>query len=62
MIQAFFGTEGLSHLIVYDQIGTILIFATYGSIVLSIYGRDSSLNLPNVALKMLLFPHPVVSS
>lgn len=56
MIQAFFGTAGLPHLIVYDQIGTMVIFATYGSIILSIYGRDSSLNLPKVALKMLLFP------
>ncbi len=56
MIQAFFGAAGLPHLIVYDQIGTMVIFATYGSIVLSIYGRDSSLNLPKVALKMLLFP------
>jgi predicted permease len=56
MIQAFFGTAGLPHLIVYDQIGTMVIFATYGSIVLSVYGRDSSLNLPKVALKMLLFP------
>lgn len=56
MIQAFFGAAGLPHLIVYDQIGTMVIFATYGSIILSMYGRDSSLNLPKVALKMLLFP------
>ena len=56
MIQAFFGSAGLSHLIVYDQVGTVLIFATYGSIILSLYGRDSVLNLPKVARKMMLFP------
>ena len=56
MIQAFFGSAGLSHLIVYDQVGTVLIFATYGSIILSLYGRDSVLNLPIVARKMMLFP------
>ena len=56
VIQAYFGAAGLNHLIVYDQAGTILIFATYGSVILSLHGRDSSLNLPTVASKMLLFP------
>jgi predicted permease len=56
VIQAFFGSAGLNHLIIYDQVGTMLIFATYGSMILSLYGRDCSLNLPTVARKMLLFP------
>lgn len=56
MIQAFFGTAGLAHLIVYDQAGSILIFATYGSVILSLYGRDNSLTLPVMARKILLFP------
>ena len=56
VIQAFFGSAGLNHLIVYDQVGTMLIFATYGSIILSLYGRDTTLDLPTVARKMLLFP------
>ncbi len=56
VIQAYFGSAGLNHLIVYDQAGTILIFATYGSVILSLHGRGSSLNLPTVARKMLLFP------
>ncbi|MFA7404480.1 MAG: AEC family transporter, partial [Pelobacteraceae bacterium] len=29
MISAFFGDAGLRHLVVYDQFGTMLIFATY---------------------------------
>ena len=56
IIEAFFGTAALSHLIVYDQVGTILIFATYGSIILSLYGRDDAINLPAVARQMLLYP------
>ncbi|HXE95193.1 MAG TPA: AEC family transporter [Dongiaceae bacterium] len=56
VIQAFFGTAALSHLIIYDQVGTMLIFATYGSVILSLYGRGSSLSLPTVARRMLLFP------
>ena len=59
VIQAFFGAAALSDLIIYDQVGTMLIFATYGSIILSMYGRDSSLNLPTVARRMLLFPPTV---
>jgi predicted permease len=56
IIEAFFGTAALSHLIVYDQVGTILIFATYGSIILALYGRDGAFNLPAVARQMLMYP------
>jgi malate permease and related proteins len=56
IVQAFFGAAGLPPLIVYDQLGTMLIFATYGSFILALYGRDGKFNLPSVARKMLLFP------
>lgn len=56
MVQAFFGQAGLPHLIVYDQLGTMLIFSTYGSFILAAYGEDSRFHLPSVARKMILFP------
>jgi malate permease and related proteins len=56
MVQAFFGAAGLPHLIVYDQLGTMVIFSTYGSLILAMYGRDGRLHLPSVARKMILFP------
>ncbi|MDR3581610.1 MAG: AEC family transporter [Oryzomonas sp.] len=56
MIQTFFGAVGLSSLIIYDQLGTMMIMATYGSIVLALYGRESALDLSAMARKMLLFP------
>jgi len=56
IIQAFFGEAGIPYLIIYDQLGTIMIFSTYGSLILAIYGRDSSFNLPAVARRILLFP------
>lgn len=56
MVNAFYGAVGLSHLIVYDLVGTLVIFATYGSIVLSIYGKDSALTFSAVAKRILLFP------
>lgn len=59
IITAFFGEAGLRHLIVYDQFGTILIFATYGSLILALYGRDGSINLWSVAKRVLLFPPSV---
>jgi len=56
IVQAFFGAPGLPHLIIYDQLGTILIFSSYGSVVLAMYGRERALDLPAVARRMLLFP------
>jgi predicted permease len=56
MIQTFFGEAGLPSLIIYDQLGTMMIMGTYGSIVLALYGRESSLDLSAMARKMLLFP------
>lgn len=56
MIQAFFGAAGLPYLIIYDQLGTLLIMVTYGSLVLALYGRESSLKLSAVVRRTLLFP------
>jgi malate permease and related proteins len=56
MVTAFFGQAGLPPLIVYDQLGTMLIFSTYGSFILAVYGEGSKFNLPAVARKMILFP------
>jgi predicted permease len=56
MIQAFFGAAGLPYLIVYDQIGTMLIFASYGSLILALYGRDGAADLSAIARRALLFP------
>jgi len=56
MIQTFFGAAGLPYLIIYDQLGSMMIMGTYGSFVLALYGRESSLGLSAVARKMLLFP------
>lgn len=56
IIQSLLGTAALSDLIIYDQAGTMLICATYGSTILSMYGKNSSLNIPAVLKRMLLFP------
>jgi len=56
VVQAFFGSAGLPYLIIYDQFGTMLIFATYGSLILALYGRDRTFSAASVAKKMILFP------
>ena len=56
MIQTFFGAPGLPPLIIYDQLGTMMIMGTYGSIILALYGRESSLDLSAIARRTLLFP------
>lgn len=55
MVNAFFGEAGIPHLILYDQIGTMLIFATYGSVVLSIYSGEKS-GAQTMVRRALLFP------
>lgn len=59
MISAFFGETGLRHLVVYDQFGTILIFASYGSLILALYGKNRSITLKNIIGRVLLFPPSV---
>jgi len=59
IITAFFGEAGLRHLIVYDQFGTMLIFATYGSLILALYGKEGAISLRSVARRILLFPPSV---
>ena len=56
MVNAFFGENGIPYLIIYDQIGTMFIFAVYGSIVLAMFGREGSVNIAEVARRALLFP------
>jgi predicted permease len=56
MVQAFFGEAGIPFLIIYDQVGTMLIFALYGSTILAMYGREGSVNALEVAKRALTFP------
>ena len=56
VVQTFFGAEGLPTLIVYDQFGTMAIFATYGSLILALYGRQGKLDVAATARRALLFP------
>lgn len=56
IINAFFGESGLRHLIVYDQFGTMLIFATYGSLILALYGKEGSAGPRTMLMRAVQFP------
>ncbi len=61
MVNAFFGSTGIPFLIVYDQIGTMLIFSLYGSLILAMYGREGALNVSSVARRVLTFPPTIAA-
>ena len=57
MVRAFFGEEGIPYAVLYDQLGSFLALATYGSAVLAIYGQgDNKPTLNSVIKRILTFP------
>lgn len=56
MVSAFFGETGIPYLIIYDQVGTMLIFALYGSVILAMFGREGEIKVAEVAKRAILFP------
>ncbi|MCF8068838.1 MAG: AEC family transporter [Desulfobacterales bacterium] len=56
MVQAFFGRSGVPYAVVYDQLGSFLAFATYGSVVLALYSGGEKPGFMNILLRILSFP------
>jgi len=55
MIEAFYGESYIPQALIYDQFGTFLIFATYGTIVVSVF-RGDDISVSKIAKKIFLFP------
>ncbi|WP_303722117.1 AEC family transporter [Malonomonas rubra] len=56
MVKAFFGETGIPFLIIYDQIGTMIIFAIFGSVILAMHSCEGKVNIAGVAKRAILFP------
>ncbi|RJR18761.1 MAG: AEC family transporter [Nitrospiraceae bacterium] len=57
MVQAFFGDQAVPYALLYDQLGSFLALATYGSLVLALYGTGTtSPTLQSVVKKVISFP------
>lgn len=60
IVGGYFGQEALGYVMVYDQFGTFLALATYGSVIVALYSKNSVLNIKEVGKKILYFP-PFIS-
>jgi hypothetical protein len=56
MVQAFFGESGIPHALLYDQLGSFLALATYGAVVLALYGRGSKPTPGAILSRVISFP------
>jgi len=56
MVQAFFGESGIPHALLYDQLGSFLALATYGAVVLALYGRGSQPTTGMILSRVISFP------
>ena len=61
MVASFFGEQAVPYAVLYDQLGSFLALATYGSIIIAIY--SSSKNTPTAAsiVKKILFFPPFIA-
>ncbi|MCK4839810.1 MAG: AEC family transporter [Desulfobulbaceae bacterium] len=61
MVNAFFGEQAISYAVIYDQLGSFLALATYGTVVIAVYGGgDDKPSWQDVARKIVTFP-PFIS-
>jgi hypothetical protein len=56
MVQAFFGEEGVPYAVIYDQLGTFLALATYGSVIVAVYGGSQRPNAAAILKRVVKFP------
>jgi hypothetical protein len=57
MVQAFFGDGAIPYALLYDQLGSFLALATYGSIVVAVYGADGTRpTASGIAKRIVTFP------
>jgi predicted permease len=61
MVQVFFGDEGIPYAVLYDQLGSFLALATYGSVVIAIYGKGNDKPTMNSMIKRVLTFPPFLS-
>ncbi|MDG4476645.1 AEC family transporter [Thiovibrio frasassiensis] len=56
MVQAFFGDTGIPYAVLYDQLGSFVALATYGTIVLAFYGSGGKPTPTSVLTRVISFP------
>jgi predicted permease len=57
MVKAFFGDQAIPYALLYDQLGSFIALAIYGSIILAYYGTEKeNITWINIAKKVISFP------
>ena len=56
IIHAYMGETALPYIMIYDQFGTFLAFALYGTFIVSFYSHKSEVNIKIIATKIITFP------
>jgi predicted permease len=56
IISAYMGETALPYIMIYDQFGTFLAFALYGTFIVSYYSHKSEVNIKIIAVKIITFP------
>jgi len=57
MVKAFFGENAIPYALLYDQLGSFLALATYGSLILALYGTgEGKPTIESVVKKVVSFP------
>jgi len=57
MVKAFFGDHAVPYALLYDQLGSFLALATYGSLILALYGAgEGRPTIKGVVIKVVSFP------
>jgi len=56
MVQAFFGENGVPYAVLYDQFGSFLALATYGAVIIALYGSGTKPSTVSVLTRVVSFP------
>ena len=57
MVQSFFGDQAIPYALLYDQLGSFLALATYGSLIIAFYGTgEDTPTIKSVIKKVIAFP------
>lgn len=55
-VSAFFGDDSLGYAIIYDQLGSFITLATFGTVVVSVYGTSQKISFKLILKKIFGFP------
>jgi len=56
LVGGYFGDKALAYILIYDQFGTFLALATYGTFIGAYYASESKVSFKIIALKVITFP------